>query len=289
MIAQSFTLVSYAERFILQRDLDVDYVQQIRSRCKLFEDWAGHAVMLEEMSDDLVNGFLVSLKGKLSPRTIKGYRGTILAVWNSAAEDKQTRAFTPQPGRIRIEKVPEQIIDAWDKSEIKAILEAARSLPGFMPRTNNKVLLSHWWDARLRVGYDTTLRHSDVMSLKKTDIRFDGVIEICQDKTGHRHIVQLSAKTLECVRAVGGDSDFVFPWPWHREKFFRDLKAIRNRAGINRGTGKWLRRSGASYADAENPGAGKRLLGHRSDRVFSESYECKRITQPGVVRPPELD
>jgi hypothetical protein len=82
--------------------------------------------------------------------------------------------------------------------------------------------------------------------------------------------------------------DLAIPWPYDKHFFSRVFKFICINAGMEFGSFKWLRRSGGSYAESVQPGAGSRLLGHRDEGVFRRHYQDDSIARPNAVEPPPI-
>jgi hypothetical protein len=84
------------------------------------------------------------------------------------------------------------------------------------------------------------------------------------------------------------DCGRAFPWPYKPDALTPRFRVIIRMSGVNRGTFCWLRRSAGSYAEKMQPGAGKRLLGHRAEWVFRDHYHDLSVAPPEMVEPPAL-
>lgn len=105
-----------------------------------------------------------------------------------------------------------------------------------------------------------------------------------QHKTGKIATGRLHESTLAALRATKQERPV--HWPCHRNAFQAAFRVLQRRAGVTRGTFRWLRRSSGSYVEAENPGQGHRHLGHSSPEVFRRHYDARLGEAP--VCPPEL-
>lgn len=281
MISAANQLIAYVDRYLLQRDVSPEYAGQLHARARKLCEWAERELTVECWSDDLLNAFLKSLSGKVTPETIRGYRCNLLALWNGCYDDRLTNVA---PGRIRRPKIAERVIDAWDHADIEKLLATAAAQRGRFKFGCRK---SEWFTAFVRVGYTTALRLGDVLKLTWQDVGAGGEVTVVQNKTGKRHIVALSEADIAAVRAIDWQGPELLPWKQRQDSFYRHFKALRIEAGLS-GSSKYLRRSGASYADMERPGDGSKLLGHSTPRLFSQNYECQKITRPAVIRPKPL-
>ena len=165
------------------------------------------------------------------------------------------------------------------------LLAAAQRTPGWFARTGIKK--SAYWEAFLRIGWDSGLRLGDLLALRKDHIKGDRLV-VVQHKTKFPKVSQLSAGTLVAITATfPPERDLLLPWPSVREKFYAAFRELVARANIQ-GTSRFIRRASATAIEALSPGFGARHLGHQSDpRLAARHYIDPRLLPP-PVRPPEL-
>lgn len=276
-------LLEYVEKFLADRDVSAIYQMQVRVRCRMLEEFAGRPIPVAELTCELVNAWLAAAKEKkLSAYTVATYRANVLAVWNAAYQDNLNDC---PPLRLRPIKRPRLLVRAYTRAEIRQLLAHAATLRG-KHRDGN--LRKDFWRAAIHAAYSTGLRRGDLLRIFKRDISDDGSVEIIQSKTEEPHSVWLSPESLCYAGRLKDANGLLLPWPHRLDAMVWAFRRIRNAAGVKRGSLSWLRKSAGSYADAENPGSGRRLLGHRTDAVFTRHYEDRSITRASPVSPPPL-
>ncbi len=283
MVAPERTLVGYVEKFLRDRDVSRDYAEQIRKRCRSFVRWKGRSVRIEELKPDDVNEWLRWLRQKnLKPETIDGYRRNLLVVWRDAFNAGLNHH---PPLRVRTVKIPRKVVQAYTHEEIKALLSAASKLRGKHRDGNRR---SDFWQALIHAAYSTALRRSDLLIVFRHQIANSGVAHVIQAKTGVGHTVRFSSEALYYAHRLFCENGLLLPWPYRRDALPPRFQALKRLAGVTRGSLKWIRRSSASYAEREEPGAGSRILGHRSPQVFKAHYEDCGISGENPKQPPPL-
>jgi integrase len=277
------SVLSYAETYLLARDVTPAYAALLRSRIRRFVAWAGGSLSIDALDCDIVNRFLVALQQTETSRiTIDNYRRAILCVWRAAYLERENNN---PPLRVRTIRRPRRLVQAFTQDELRLLLKTAEQLQGYFP---NGVRRSDFWTAAVAGAYSTGLRRGDLLRIKKSDIRTDGLVQIVQSKTGYPVAVKLSAGALAAIRRMPLEIELAFPWPFHENAMPRAFRALVKAAGVRPGQFKWLRASAGSYAEKELPGSGSRLLGHRSELVFRQHYECQEITRSDPIQPPDL-
>jgi hypothetical protein len=277
------TLMLYVENFLNARDVTPAYAELIRTRCRAFARFLRKSVHVEDIEAANVNAWLTWLQTqKLRPATIAGYKRNLCVVWRDAFE---AGANHNAPLRIKRVKVPQQIIRAYTHAEIRALLHAASKLKG---RHRNGNRRADFWQALLHSAYSTALRRSDLLLVFRHQIQSDGSAVIVQSKTGFSHRVRFSPQAMYHASKLSDPNGLLLPWPYRRDALSPRFQILKKMAGIQHGSLKWLRRSAASYAEREETGAGAKLLGHRSGKVFKSSYEDSTISGQKPAEPPPL-
>jgi integrase len=285
---KKLTLKQYAETFLAERTVSPIYQMQIRMRISKLCEWAGRELRVDQLTCDLINKYLIYLQehrdgeDDLSPYTVNAYRANILAVWNAAYLDKLNNE---PPLRVRRIKRRRLLVECYTHEEISQLLNGASQLDGY-DRIGNK--RSEFWQALIYGAYSTGLRRGDLLNVRSADVGADGLYTTIQSKTGYRITVQFSSETLEHAANLNSSRGLLIHWPYRLGSFTWSFKRVRNHAGINRGSLRWLRRSAGSYAESIQPGAGSRTLGHRNESVFRNHYEDQSITTTKPFTPPAL-
>ena len=184
--------------------------------------------------------------------------------------------------RIRRVKAPVPPPVAWTREEMSRLLHHARNLPGnTMSGCPTATFFSGW----ILLCYESGLRFSDALHLRSNQIR-DGRLYTVQSKTGDPLVRVLShecARVLNELSVLSKDGT-LFKWAlserWLRIRWGRLVKS----AGMT-GTCKWLRRTGATWVEATQPGMASRFLGHRSPELAMKHY-CDRTLLPNSCPSP---
>jgi integrase len=234
------------------------------------------------LTEERLNAFLRHLRQSRSPSTVKNYRGDLLVLWRWVADNDL--AQYPRARRILHPQQPQTIPDCWSTAEVRTLLEAAERLPGEL---RNGVARSTYWQAAVRVGYESGLRRSDVWRVRQASLSSSGILVSVAHKTGQRTIHQLQPETVQLLRQIG--TALPLSWPYDQRYFGVCFDRLVRDSGVRRGTFKWLRRSSGSYVEAGEPGAGPRHLGHSSPAVFARFYDARlaadavRLPQPPTL------
>lgn len=186
--------------------------------------------------------------------------------------------------RIRRVKAPLPPPVAWTKEEMARLMHHARNLPGNLMSGCPASLFFAGW---VLLCYESGLRFSDALHLRSSQIR-DGRLYTIQSKTGDPLVRVLShdcAKILTDLSVQSKDGT-LFKWAlserWLRIRWARLVKS----AGLT-GTCKWLRRTGATWVEATQPGMASRFLGHRSPELAMKHY-CDRTLLPNSCPSPPV-
>ncbi len=274
-------LTAYTDRYLLARDVSIDYAASVRFRVSEFVSWCGSEIDISELHTDIANAWLADLsKSGMSPWTIDGYRRSLLAPWNDAYECGDTEH---PPFRLRRIKKRRLLVLAYTHEEILKLLATAATLKGRLKDGNKR---SDFWQAAIHVAYSCGPRRGDLLELNSSELMPDGRLVFVQHKTGFPNPVRLSPDAMKfCARLKGTR---LLPWPHGKDWFSKQFKRLRESAGVTRGTFKWIRRSAGSYAERDQKGSGARLLGHRNGDVFRQFYEDMTISGERPAEAPPL-
>jgi integrase len=282
MICFDRGLIAYTERYLLAHSVSYKYANNLRARVAAFCKWCGADVEVDSLSCELVNDWLAELETDgMTAYTLDGYRRALLSIWNAAYLE---RANDNAPSRLRRVKKPRLIIEAYTHTELRQLLDTAAKLRTLHVDDNKA---ADFWQAAIHAGYSCGARLGDVLTLEWRHVTPDGVLTFLQSKTQYANTVRLSAEAMKFARRLG-ESKYVLPWPYQVNWFCLSFQRLKKAAGIKRGSFKWIRRSAGSYAEAEQPGSGGRLLGHRDERMFRRHYEDSSITAAKPIEPPPL-
>lgn len=276
------TLVEFARKYCEVRDISTVYVGTLIRRAAKLQAFAKKSALKQVLTEDNVNGFIRGLvSGKqLSAYTIKSYRGDLMSLWNSAADEGLVDY--PQRRRIVGMRMPGLVIDCYTVQEVESLIAAADDFRGLYDTGVPRHL---YWGGIVRFAFETGLRRGDCWLFDRGLIRADGSFRIVQSKTGKPLQRMVRPLTVELMDKIGVPKPFA--WPLSGWAFGGHFKLLTDVSGVKRGTFKWLRRASGSYVEAVMPGAGSKALGHTDLNVFAAHYDAQ-IGALKVPLPPEI-
>jgi site-specific recombinase XerD len=269
----------FVNRYLKERDVTAMYAKRLRKYAIKIARHVGKARLLDVFTEDNVNGFLADYVG--SPYTVRAYRSDFITIWNAAAD--QDLLPYPVLRRIRRPKCHELLIECYTLDEVQKLLAATRKMTGEYP---NGVAKRDYWNAAIRLAWDTGLRRGDVIGFNRRSLSLLGRARVIQQKTKRIVPVGLREGTLKALEKVPGDNPL--EWLMDLNYFSRHFRWLVKTSGVNRGSFKWLRRSSGTYVEMAMPGAGTKHLGHSSPEVFNRHYDG-HLADPLLPQPPDLD
>lgn len=273
-------LADLVARYALEHDIAPATVAHLSDAVKSLDAWRGQTTLVADLSDDLVNAWInARLKAGKSRSTVRCQRTAILTLWRSA---HAAGLLVNEPKRVKVVKAPLPNPDAWWPDETARLLAAAERAEGVFPCGAKRAPLLTAW---LLVGYYTCLRPCDIRKLSWSDLRPDGMLVIVQQKTGETVYRYLPEDAMEALKAIRGESEAMFPvrkktlyywWSWLK----REAKVP--------GSLKWLRRTGATACEIQQPGSAMQALGHKTAGLAYKHYVDRRQTSAKPVTPPRI-
>jgi len=275
--ANTKTFSGFAAYYTMSRDVGLEHGRTLARRAAMLEAFAGATAIAEVLTEENVNGFLASLD--VAPYTVNGYRGSLLSLWNAAA-DRDLVEY-PLPRRIWKKRLPALVIECYSQAEVEAMIATAGKLTRRLPDGR---IRRHYWPAIIQFAWDTGLRRADCWAFERASVRPDRTFAVVQKKTGFVVRRALRPATIAAIDRLGGPRPL--EWTMNQWSFGLQFKRITELAGVAKGTFKWLRRSTGSHVDAEHPGAGSKALGHQTAQIFDKHYNARLAGD--VYMPPEL-
>lgn len=280
-------VLEFTRQYLLARDLSTDYSNSFLHRVRSLVEFSGKNLLLGDLNDVLVNGWLAALQesGEFAPKTIREYRGAVLSLWNEAYS---MRLVESRAERIRAVKLPQTVPTAWTLDELATLVATAEKMPGKISKS--PIPRKVFFPVFVHFLYETGLRLSDALDAK-VECLWGRNITVTQSKTGKvitRAISQVTLAGLEDIQEHV-NSEYLFPWPARVDSIHRQFKKLVAASGIRQGTTRYLRRSGASYCEKDNPGASRKYLGHQSSQALADRhYNDPRIVEATPVIPPPI-
>jgi integrase len=250
-------MVGAAERYLAERQVSSVYAKRVRfiaRGCGEFEVGA-------------CNRYLKKRLGEVSSVTVAPERVTIVSLWRHAFElglvDNLPRGLL----RVRVARPP---VRAWTIGQCCTAVKHTFLLDGKILRCGAPlgVFLRCW----MLLGYEVGARQADLWGLRGDDI-CDGTVAWTQRKTGAPHFRKLSGPCwLACQEMLKLSPDGrILGWVMTMGAGRKRMKALLRGLGMA-GSGKWLRRSGATHIEMREPGKARVHLGHKTDGMAERFY-----------------
>lgn len=241
-------LADYAESYSTVVGASYSYRLQVRSVAKrIGGEIAG---LTSERIDVYLNEALIHL----APTTVLFHRGVLRALQLAAYRDGLLNVGTV-PRQPRKVKAPEPNPRAWTHGEIAKLLAVAAEMPGYACGVPVRQLMTAW----ILVAYSSGLRLGDMLLLRHDAVR-GSRISLVLAKTRRPHVVTLDDQAVAAINALPRNGPRVFGGFVSRRRVLSLIRRIVKRAGLE-GSGKFLRRASATYAELAGMDA-SRHLGH---------------------------
>jgi integrase len=282
----------YRDVFRQRRSLSAGYDCQIQLTLRNLRHFLKRPPMLGELPS-VMNAWVQKMELTLSAPTIKRRRAAIITLWNFAAECRLCEP--PNTRLIRAVKTTRPTPDAFTMEQMQALLEACGAFRNTFYK--NGINRGRFWEAFIRVCYDTALRRGDMLTLRRQQISVvdgEAYVTTVQGKTGDGIVKRLRPKTVASLDAIfPPDRELIFDYPHNLDTFSDHWDDVLARANIDptdrRNGVQKLRRTSASYLERVHPGAATAHLGHRSADMAQKHYLDPKISRAQLPLPPELD
>ena len=246
-----------ANGYIAARAISAAYRRQILSI----------AARVGEVSSRRLNEYLVRRLEQVSGMTARNERTICLCVWRWAYNAELIDVAPRGIGKLRARRRPTK---AWTIDAIKKLLAATKEHDGQRLRSgaDRGVFLRCW----ILLAYETGARLGDVMAFRREHLN-DDVLAWTQSKTGDPLTRPLTPACLTAIDAMlaGSTNGTILGWVCCKRHAMRTMRELIDSCGME-GTGKWLRRSGATHCEMQQAGSGRLHLGHRSPALFEQAY-----------------
>lgn len=243
--------------------------------CTLFSDWLGRAATTDDLTNDLVAGFLAHYAEGRSPYSVDTARNALMALWRCA----RLRGESPEPPDLLPPRLPETHPVAWSPADLQRLVAAAACWePGRVERTAYPIPPSLWWVAFCLVAYDSGFRAGALLALAWSDLsRCSATARAGSQKTWRDETRALAADTIVALDAIREpERTLVFEFRATTATYYRHWDAILRLAGLPGGPKhktQCLRRTSATaVAAAFDLAAAQQHLGHESPRTTRRHY-----------------
>ncbi len=254
--------------------------------------------MPPKSDSERINAWLAHLATAYAPATVNGHRQSIMGLVRFGTPDGDP---VPRSDRIRRQREPELIRYAYTHDELRALLVASGVYQPMTVRVFGRglktdtrprhrpdgVRWSIWWEAFIRVGYESGQYLADLRAIPWDHVGRDGAVSFVRKKTGKAMAFRLSPESIRAARAIG-NSEWLLPWGFDLGAYFpREWKKFCAFAGVRKLEPKALRRSAITYTYIEQGEEAARILaGHASFATTARHYIDWSLARRPVVQPP---
>ncbi len=258
-------LTEVAREVYSTRRVSVNHKKQVEYYVSEFARLNGDS--LESLRPSIVNSWLSYIESRgVKPETLRSYRSAIVSIWNAAF---QLELVESPPAGLRKISRGNSVPTAWTREEICKLLFYACDDQ-----------YADWVNCVVQCTWSTGLRLCDIYQLNSENVIEDCFVRLRQKKTGNLHVVHLSSDALSSLEAVGGELPEL-----GRTTVAKLFRRLISRSLVSCGSQRVLRRSAASYVEAERPGEGSRFLGHSNSSVAHKYYIDTSIALNPVLGP----
>lgn len=287
----NISLERLIEKYLLENELTPTYEYQLGYARRKLEKWHGKPVMASELSDDLVNSWLKDQQssGKLSDRSRKNLRTSMLTIWKYAADQN----LCALPNKVRKVKVAEKNPEAWDYQQLDRVVKAASKLRG---KLINGIPRHRYFPCLIWFCFETGMRRGDAFAFNMSWLR-GNVVSFSQHKTSRVHSCRLTSETVHELHWISDKLKELEQDNWQTPLAFPGcvtqlyywMRQCRIKAGVdpderNRCM-QHLRRTGATAVEASSPHMAWKYLGHSEPALSRKHYIDRRLADEPILPP----
>lgn len=251
-------LIDYADMYCTEIGGSRGYREQLRVLCRRLP-WRVH-----DLTPDAISGYLAQSLRHLSPSTVLNHRRMLTTLYRRAVRDGLASESNVKICRV---KSPPKIIRAWTLDELQKLLAAAYQMPGGTVKKpcEYRVVMP----AYVLVGYSSGLRRGDMLTICWEALR-GNKLQVVMSKTRQPHVCVLDDAAVESLKRLPRFDRLIFGSIFSADRLQRTMRRLIATAGLE-GSGKYLRRSSATYAELSGMSASFQL-GHLTPGLAYRHY-----------------
>jgi len=251
-------LIDYADAYCTEIGGSDGYREQLRVLCRRLP-WQVH-----DLTPTAISGYLAQALRRLSPATVLNHRRMLTTLYRRAVSDGLASESTVKISRV---KCPPKIIRAWTLGELRLLLDAAYQMTGGTVKNpcEYRVIMP----AYILVGYSSGLRRGDMLAIRWDELRGNR-LQVVMRKTHQPHVCVLDDPAVESLKRLPRYDRLIFGSIFSLDRLQRTMRRLITEAGLE-GTGKFLRRSSATYAELSGMSATFQL-GHLTPGLAFRHY-----------------
>lgn len=251
-------LIDYARAYATRVGASPGYREQLLVLCKRLP-W-----MVGDLTVDRIDAYLTDALTHLAASTVQNHRRMLNTLRKAAFSDGLVvDSSIAKP--LRRVKCDPPLVRAWTHEELRHLLSVAAEMPGGTLRCPYSLLLPAW----ILVGYSSGLRLGDMLSITYDQLRGNKLALVLR-KTRTAHVVLLDRPALDAIARLPRCGPKIFGSLASRSRMIVALRRLVKKSGLA-GSGKYLRRSSATYAEISGISATGHL-GHRTPGLAQRHY-----------------
>lgn len=263
---------------------------QYKVQLKWLAEFVGHEPTLDDLTDDVLDGFLVHRAEKVAAPTANKAYWCIVALWRRAYD----LGMVAQRPTVQPLVEPDPMPFAWFVHELQAILRTCSVVPGKIDDVPARI----WWPSLHWTIWSTGERIGAILKVEVShlDLSRGELLVPAHIRKGRRkpRLYPLLRPAIDLLRQMYDPSrKLLFPFPYDISTLYNRYRRILKAAGLpadRKCKFHKIRRSVASYLEAAG-GNATDWLDHSGRRVTRRSYLDQRICgdQNAAKRLPPLD
>lgn len=253
----------FADRYCTSTGGSAGYREQLRVLCRRLP-WQVH-----DLDPDVISAYLQSALSRLAPTTVANHRRMLTTLYRRAVADKLVRESNAKICRVKHFFPP---VQAWTLEELAKLVAAAKEMRG--GTVKNPCPYSILMPAYILVGYSTGLRRGDMLRARWDQVR-GNKLSLLMSKTGKPHVCVMDAAAIEALGNLPRYDRIIFGTIISADQIKKVTRRLVDSVGLD-GSGKWLRRSSATYAELSGLSATMQL-GHQTPGMAYRHYVDQAI------------
>lgn len=251
-------LIDYARTYATRVGASPGYREQLLVLCKRLP-W-----MVSDLTVERIDAYLTEALTHLAASTVQNHRRMLNTLRKAAFSDGLVvDSSIAKP--LRRVKCDPPLVRAWTHQELRHLLAVAAEMSGGTLRCPYRLLLPAW----ILVGYSSGLRLGDMLSITYDQLRGNKLALVLR-KTRTAHVVLLDQPALDAIAKLPRCGPKIFGSLASRSRMIVALRRLVKKSGLA-GSGKYLRRSSATYAEISGISATGHL-GHRTPGLAQRHY-----------------
>jgi integrase len=265
--------LSIAKKYINSKNLCYAYSQNLLKVAK----------SCKNLTSDCINKYLKKRLTQVSSLTAKNNRTLILILCKFAYENNYIK--NPIKNILTI-KVSKKSIKAWTIEDIKLLITKTSNFDN--KKTRSGVSIGLFLRCWILLAYESGARFGDLFNFSRDNL--DGnILRWTMSKTGDPMVKILSKKCLEYINSMLETSTDgrILGYVIKNRGAFMVMRKFLDDCSFD-GTSKFLRRSGATHIEIDQPGMAKYHLGHRTNGLAEKHYIDYGQIKRDIPKVPEI-